>query len=202
MKQRLLIALALGLAAFAAVNAQSQTNSPGQVLDQYLEMINGGALLTNDGWQKAALLFELPASPLSDNVIYVTTRHHPATHIQPDKDRLEIDENFVDPLGTIDSSMRFHRGTSDRDVEGTVFIYHLVLTDKHWTPNSEGKAPDVTHGAKQWKIEGSLKARTVSVDAAILYVTKMGIETTDLAVRRNADRTLTILKQLRPRTHS
>ncbi len=202
MKWRLTTLVFAVLATLSAVNVQAQAVSPGQVLDQYLRMINDGALLTDDGWQKAAVLFELPGIPPTDNLIQVTTERHPGTHVRTDEDRLKIDENFVDLLGVIDSSLRFHPTPTSPEVEGTVFVYYFVLTDKHWEPAPEGGTPRVTTGAREWKIEGSLTVRQAARQAAIRYVTRTRDKTRDPVVRGNADRTIAALKRSpAPRNH-
>ena len=184
-----------------AAQGQSKRSEPERLIDQYMNMINEGDLLTPEGWQRAALLFELPGSPPSDDVIQVTTSHYPRSHIPATGDRIRVEENFVDPLGSIDSSLRYKPPSEIyAHVEGTVFVYYFVRTNKHWEPAPDGSTPQITIGAPQWKIEGSLNVRMAAVDAAIRYVARMRDETTDPDVKKNADRTIAILKRPRHRT--
>jgi|SRR5580700_78650 hypothetical protein len=199
-----LYAFALFLAVVAtesgAQDRQARPRPPEEVLNQYLEMINDGTLLTSQGWKKAALLFELPSPLPRQKLIYVTTSHRTVGKIQAQGNRVEVDENWVDPLGTIESSLRYRPPPKQaHEVEGTIFVYRLVLTNKHWEPAPDGGSPRESTGPQEWKIEGSMKLREVALDAAIRYVAMLRDKTTDPEVKRNADETLAVLKQRRVR---
>jgi hypothetical protein len=180
----------------AGQDNQAELMSPEKALN--LAMINDGFLFTLPGWKKAALLFELPSPIPRDMLIYVTTRQRPFGKIQQQGNRMEFDEMWVDPLGIIDSGLRY-KPSPQGELEGTIFLYRLVLSGEKWEPTADRQQPGESAGAQEWKIEGALKVREVAVDAAIRCVTTMRDQASNPEIKKNADKTLAILKQPRSR---
>jgi hypothetical protein len=178
--------------------------SPDEVLDKYFKMINDGELLTPDGWKKSANLFVRPSSRAKDESIFVTTKFPLGNGPMSVRgDQAEADQKWVDDLGTIDSALRFVPEPKPKfEVEGTMHIFHLVRTEKHWQILADGVSEKEVSGPPEWRIEGSPTIRWASRDAAIRYVIAMRDKTADPAIKNNADRTLARLKRLpAPRTH-
>jgi hypothetical protein len=199
----ILITLAFGATTLLSQGFRPPKGSPDEVLDKYFKMINDGELLTPDGWKKSASLFVHPRSRAKDDSIFVTTRFPLRNGPMVVRgDRAEADQKWVDPLGTIDSEFRFHPEKAQPEVEGNIFIFRLVRTEKYWQILTDGSEKEVS-GTPEWRIEGSPTIRWASRDAVIRYVIAMRDKTADPAIKNNATRTLAILKRLpAPGTHS
>jgi hypothetical protein len=138
---------------------------PEKILNRYLAMINDGSLVTLQGWRKAALFFELPSSAPRDMVIHLTTRHPRFGKVEQQGSPTEVGEMWVDRLGTMDSCLRYKPPPKEK-LEGTIFLYRLVLTGTKWEGAADdGQPPGESAGAQEGRIEGSLKGREVAVDA-------------------------------------
>jgi hypothetical protein len=167
-------------------------------------MINDGELLTPDGWKKSANLFVHPKSRAKDDSIFVTTKFPLGNGpMSVTGDQAEADQKWVDDLGTVDSALRYVPEPKPQfEVEGTMHIFRLLRTEKHWKILADGISEREVLGPPQWRIEGSPTIRWASKDAVIRYVIEMRGKTTDPVIKNNADRTLAKLRRLpTPRTH-
>lgn len=179
--------------------------SPDEVLDRYFKMINDGALLTPEGWKRAAALFVHPNPAPRESRIIVTTKFPLGRGpISIDGDKTEAWEKWVDDLGAIDTALRYEPPPRSKiELEGEIRIYKLVLTDKHWKIGEDGRSLQEVTGPREWKIENSLTVRSASREAAILYVKRMRDEASDPTIIANAEKTLAILHRLpTPRSHN
>jgi hypothetical protein len=199
----ILMALILGASLLLAQKSKPPKGSPDEVLDQYFRMINEGDLLSPGGWKRAASLFVKPNERPKDETIFVTTRFPLGNGpLSVNDDRAEADEKWVDSLGTIDSAFWFHPQKKEPEVEGTIFVFHIVRTEKHWQTPTNGISEKQPSGPPQWRIEESPTIRWASQEAAIRYLSEMRDKTADPMVKSNADRTIAKLKSLPvPRTH-
>lgn len=195
-------ALALTVAPLAGRVYRPPRGSPDEVLDRYFKMINDGALLTPEGWKRAATLFVHRSPAPRDETILVTTEYPLGNGpMSINGNRAEAWEKWVDDLGSIDSKLRY-KPPARSDAEFVLRIYKLVLTDKHWETGEDGTSLKEVTGSQKWRIEGSLTVRSASKEAAIRYVTEMRDSALDPVVRTNADKTIGILKRLpAARTH-
>ncbi len=130
--------------------------------------------------------------------------------------RVEI-ESYHDGLGQIDSLGRFTSviqpsllDPSGRPVAQSApprvrgpaqlaIIWRLSLTDTYWEfgPNREG--PREVKGPLEWRIEEFPFEPSVTIDAAIRYLTKLRDESASAAVRANAEKSIADLGHLKPR---
>ena len=55
---------------------------------------------------------------------------------------------------------------------------------------------DLTYAQNEWKIQGPLQGRSATLDTAIEYITKKREESSDPKIKKNATRTIAILKRL------
>ena len=200
----LFTALTFGASVLLAQHFRPALGSPEEVLDKYYKMVNDGDLLTRDGWNRAARLFVKTNPRPKDEGIFVITGFPLGNGPMTVKgDQAEADQKWVDTLGTIDSAFRFHPPPkAQQEFEFTMFVFHLVRTEKHWQILADGISEKEVSGPPEWRIEESPSIRWASRKAAIRYVTEMRDKTTDPAIRDNADETIAKLKGLpAPRTH-
>lgn len=198
MKRFLRLVLILGCATTPPLSAQlrqAQGKSPREVVLQYVKMIEDGTLLTPDGWEKACDLFDGPCS-LAPEKVTVTSRHNSVTERWVKEGRAEVEDFGWDELGTVDSKLLYVPAPKS-GYEGNIGgIYHLILSNKHWEGSASGRPLKQVTGTWEWRFEGSQAVRWSSLEATIRYVTEERERTTDALVKRNADRTLALLKHL------
>lgn len=189
-----------------AISAQATEPAKGsaeEALDGFYKLINDGALLTTNGWRRAAKLFERESARPDEEVIFVVTGFPLGNGpMDVSGDRAVAYQKWVDDVGTIDSKFRYHPPPKEeREVEVVVRIFRLVRTAKHWELTADNRLEEIS-GPMQWRIEGTLTTRTASRAAAIRYLTDKYEKITDPALKANAGRTIAILKGLpKRRTH-
>jgi len=172
---------------------QAQGKGPREIAEEYKQMKADGSLLTSEGWNRANQLFLRPSPPPADQIIAVTSQRGDLDERLKTDKRVELDEWGIYNLGTIDSMLRFKSsGKSDWGV----YVYTVVLTDKHWEPGPNGAPWKEVNGPWMWKLDGAQSVRWATVDAAIRYVKQMRDKATDPSLKRNADNTIAILKRL------
>ena len=190
-------------AAISARATEPAKGSPEETLDAFYKLINNGALLTPDGWRRAARMFERESARPDEQVIFVVTRFPLGNGpMDVSGDRAVAYQKWVDDVGTIDSKFRYHSPPKEeREVEGVIRVVRLVRTAKHWELAVDNRVEEI-NGPIQWRIEGALTARTASRAAAIRYLTGKYEKSTDPALKANAEKTIAILKGLPKRkTH-
>jgi hypothetical protein len=174
--------------------AQARKTSIGDPLDtvrEYLRMGADGSLLTSEGWRRANLLFVDPVPEPHKKTIYLYSKGGQPGVTKVSGDRAEA-EQFSDPLGTIDPSLRYSP-QAKTNAEGTIILYHLVLTDRQRELGPDGKSIKETKGPLQWKLDATHSMPWATVEAAILYLKRVRNQTTDSELRKNADATIRIL---------
>lgn len=132
-----LVVLAFVVAEFSGQTTQSQ-GSPKEVVEEYLKMVEGGALLTPEGWNKVSTLFSSPSPQPEDKVIFITSKHAGVGEVWVRGRRAEVHDAWWDLLGSIDSALLYvpsPKAKSNRNIG----VYRLMLTDKHWEPASNGQ---------------------------------------------------------------
>lgn len=145
------------------------------VVVEFRKLIREGALLNPSGWQQAARLFE-GADPFpADGSIHVMSAAGIVGETQSDDSSAEVQSKWDDSYGTVDSRMRYIL-PKERTC-GSISIYHLAKV------------------RGTWKIKGRLTTRLAAIGPAIVYVTAVRDKTKNSVVRKNAIKTLVILKQ-------
>jgi hypothetical protein len=77
----------------------------------------------------------------------------------------------------------------------------VVFTNRHVDIEQGGSTSEVL-GPWGWKIEGSQSERWATVEKAIIYVREMRDKSDDPTIKRNANKTIAILKRLNARCGS
>lgn len=183
---------------------QRPRNSPEQVLRRYFSMEQDGTLLTRQGLRNAGMLFERPAAESYDGTFCLMGNLSQDLFgpgpLRAGEGPLLVKEIraeivIMDCLGTIDQLLRY-RSLPNTGPGKNLRSLKLFLSAKHWERAPDGKTEKEVVGPPEWRIEGR-PSRSASVDAAIIYVTKMSAKTTDPAIKKNALRTLAVLKHSR-----
>ncbi len=158
-----------------------------------------GTRLTRDGCRKTDHFLVRPSVAPPDTVSIVSEDFEVhETAIKQDSAKLYL--YFPRFYGSLDSTLRFEpalKGAPGGGIikEGATADYSLVLAEKHWEVEPDGRELKEATGAPQWRIESS-QVGTISLATAIRYVTEMRDKSTDPAIRKNAEQTLTKLKKL------
>jgi hypothetical protein len=173
-----------------------QLDSPKKVIEQFCNLDSNGARLTRDGWNEAATLFLKPA-PYTKNLVIEISKSFIAIG-EP-----QIVGNYADiwteytGLGQIDSKLHFSWGKQPPGPVFTRGFYKLFFTDKHWILDGKDDELKEVAGAKEWKIRDFQPILLIRLDIAIRYVTECRDKSDNAVIKRNANKTLAILKQFR-----
>lgn len=160
-------------------------------------------VLAPDRWGKLGKFFAETPKPQLNSIniideVYVTA--------EPEEGRRNLDAIEVgvstNSLGNLDSSMQLRYYPSERMMPGTPsacfgddrFYYILLKTDVHWEIAMDGSVKQLS-GPYAWRIENPSFAPLLTLNTAIRYVTVSRDKTSDPTIRKNADRTLSILRR-------
>jgi hypothetical protein len=191
------VVLILSVSAVAAVAQAPQSNGKAteRVVRQYEKLIADGAFLTPEGWRKVSRIF-LRSNPYpKDGDILLTSQAGLIGENWVRGDRAEVERKWIDFRGSIDSSLRYKPAMPTIDVIPAILDYSLVFTNRHVDIEEGGTTREVL-GTWEWKIEGPQSERWATVEKAVIYVTEMRDKSDDPIVKRNANRTIAILKRL------
>lgn len=162
------------------------------VVKRYERLIAHGSLLTLEGWKRASGVFDkLDPYPEHGEISIIST----GGSIGEDwvkGNRAQVETKWDDYYGTIDSFLRFHLGP--HCPTGMLESFSLVCVSPRGG-EEKGAATDASCGG-EWKIEGPLQARSATIEAATKYVAEMRDRSSDPAIRKNANSTITALRRL------
>jgi len=196
-----LVPLAL-ICFFAPHAASSQTKSPKEAVTIFWTAEIRGARLTSEGWYRAADFFAAcPSPPSPTSAIHVVSPDFTVDTpvIQGKKTTVFLG---TEEFGTIDADLRFERfhppPAPDHGpvLAGLWFKYDLILSSTHWV-FAAGELQEVD-GAAEWRMDGFQRDIDLDLDTAVRYVTDSRDKSGSAAIKRNADKTLAILKGLHP----
>jgi len=202
-KMKMILIPSLALALVVAVSAQPPSNrpkSPKDVLLEFVKMELQGNRLTPEGWRKTAQSLVRPNSTAPDVIDIVSDNFE--VHETPATDgRVKLEIYFPYFYGSLDSALRFkaalHMAPGNGLIrEGMNAHYALVLADKHWEFESDGRKTREVIGPLEWRIENTPSFATIGLATAIRYITEIRDKSTDPALKKNADLTLAKLKKL------
>lgn len=109
---------------------------------------------------------------------------------------------FTNSLGELDSTMHLRSYPSERMMPSAAnaclgedrFYFTLLKTDVHWEITTDGSVEQL-RGPFTWRLENSSFPPLLALNAAIRYVTESRDKTSDPTIRKNAERTLSILRR-------
>ena len=167
-----------------------------RVVRQYEKLIADGALLTPEGWKKTSGIFGR-SNPYPENgEVQLTSQAGLIGEVWVRGDRAEVERKWTDFSGSIDSDLRYKPAVPTIDVVPAIYDYSLEFTNRHVEIEEGGSTSEVM-GPWGWKIEGPQSERWATVEKAIIYVRKMRDKSDDPAIKKNANKTIAILKRLK-----
>ena len=182
---RRILSVAVPLACILAVTADAQRvfRSDGkptsQVVVQYEELVSTGALLTPEGWEKAAALFKSATPYPASGEILIKSTGGTFGETWARDNKAEVQEKWTDLFGTIDSDLRYR--PPNRDASAMIFVYRLTDVNQNW------------------KFDAIMNQRITTPERALGYVTEMRDKATDPAIKANGDKTIAVLKKMKTR---
>jgi hypothetical protein len=184
MRPVLVIKALVGVGVLAATgdSGHCQTLSARGVLERFCGLDARGEQLTPDGWKKVAALFLSPGPPRRDTLIVV--RDFVVSRPAFENGTAEFYVEYVE-LGRIDlSTVRF----------SCPLPPGIKVRAEFYVAKQSGAG---SGGGAEWRIRGPVPEPHLTVDAAIRFATALRMSGSDVAVRRNVDKTLAALKLVR-----
>jgi hypothetical protein len=210
------LTLALGLAWGAQAWAQERpaTESPEDVLKAYRKMDVSGGRLTETGWYQASKFFVRPERLMKQRAFQVIDgERFDGVRVYGAK---TLGFVLCSGVGQVDSAGRFSPRISPPlfDSHGVPILvppgepqisglhtlsrlYSLVLTGTRWEFGPHGEGPRRVDGPPAWKIDEFEYRPWVTIDVAIDYLTRLQSETHSQVVKKNASRSIAILRELK-----
>jgi hypothetical protein len=188
-KFTLVLVLAFGVIGAFAQSPAPAAKSPKALVQEYWNLETHGERLTDQGWNKAAGFFLHPGPAPHNKRIVVISEDSSVDEWTTNGNTALILVGHGKTVGTVDSNMAFVRDSSDAIKEGILF--NVVLTDKYWILNEDGKTVKEVSGVPEWKIDtkGTDTVIWLSLDTAIRYVTQIRDEAADISIKKNAGKT-------------
>lgn len=161
---------------------------------RYEKLVSNGAFLTPEGWKTARKLYSESVPFPRDGEIALMSTGGAVGEIWVRGNKAEVETKWTDFLGTIDSGLRYK--APNHDVTMTVYVFHLVYTNKHRDIGKDGETIKEGIGPWEWKIDQPQIIRWATVDRAIEYLRMMCDTARDPLIKRNANKTIATLKRL------
>jgi hypothetical protein len=197
-----LIVVSMTATAVVAQAPQPKGKPTERVVRQYEKLIADGALLTPEGWEKTSRIFARSNPYPKDAEVLLTSQAGLIGETWVRGDRAEVERKWTDYRGSIGSDLRYKPADpAISSVLPAAYDYSLVFTNRHIDIEERGATREVL-GTWGWKIEGPQSERWATVEKAIIYVTAMRDKSNDPAIRKNANKTIAILKRLNARCGS
>ncbi|MGA9964280.1 MAG: hypothetical protein WBQ10_03665 [Terriglobales bacterium] len=197
----MLLVISITVIAAVAQAPQSNEKATERVVRQYEKLIADGALLTPEGWKKTSRIFGCSNPYPKGGEVLLTSQAGLIGENWVRGDRAEVEWKGTDFRGSIDSDLRYKPALHSSDVIPAILDYSLVFTNKHIDIEEGGSTKEVL-GTWEWKIEGPQSERWATVERAIIYVREMRDKSDDPAIKKNANKTIAILKRLNARCDS
>jgi hypothetical protein len=196
MKTLLLLSVVVGIAVFV-VSVRGSTTSPKDVMERFVKMDIEGARLTPQGWHEADALFVKPSEPSQPKVLVVIARHYAVSEGTAKGNTGEFYMGYEE-VGRINTSSLYFMPSSSGIEMRSFDKYTLVLTNAYRTPAVDKDSTKGIQAPVEWRIDGVQPvAMHLTADAAMRYVTRIRAETSDRAIQKNADTSLTKLSGFR-----
>jgi hypothetical protein len=158
------------------------------VFKEFCKLDNDGGQLTPDGWRKIASLFVHPQpGPPRGGIVTIVDGCALSNAEITDDGKAGIMREVIalcvlhPDTGLLEQGDLPPGGIKQRE------DFSLVQTDAH-TP----------HASPSWKIEGRVPEPSMTVEAAIRYVTELRDKTTNPGIRKNSERALAGLRRQLP----
>lgn len=176
----------------AAHPSIAQTKSPKAVVEDFWKMDTEGGRLTDAGWRAADSFFVRPIQPPKNKIICVIGSSYSVGYVRVNGNAAEVIVNTAGTAWKIDPMMRL--GVCSDQVK-VFWMYKLKLTHKHWEFASDHRTLTEVSGPAEWRLEREDNYVYLARDTAIRYLTDVQRNTTDSAMKKNAEHTLATMKR-------
>jgi hypothetical protein len=198
MKKRLkwiLVFLLLALQTDFAHDPVSNGKATERVVVRFEKFIASGAMLTPQGWSETAKLFDQSIPYPQNGKIRLSSTGGSVGEMWVKEGAAAVQTKWTDDYGEIDSTLRYIPPHLPY-VTMTSYQFQLVFTNKHRESGSHGETIKEVTGLWEWKLQGPQKYRWSTVSRAIAYVATKSDESDSQIVKKNAEKTIRILKSL------
>lgn len=162
---------------------------------KFERFIASGAMLTPQGWTETAKLFDQSIAYPRDGKIILASTGGAVGEMRMKDGQAEVETKWTDEFGEIDSTLQYIPPRFSH-VTMTSFQFELVFTNKHREIGSHEETVKEVKGPWEWKMQGPLKYRWATVPRAIAYLAKKRDEPGSPTIKKNAEKTIRILKRL------
>lgn len=184
MRRRTISILVVAICA-AVARAQSGSAAPTQVVEAFLKFETQGGRLTPGGWQKGNSFFSRPVESPKKMSVVLASKNYSVDEISVTGIKAEVNTGY-DELGRIDPELRF-TPPDPRYMKHGVLL-HLVRNEVPPESHADAKSSG-------WKIDDPPGFLFLFPDAAVRYVDHVRTDTKDPQIRKNAEKTIAILKR-------
>jgi hypothetical protein len=155
-----------------------------QVVRQFEQLVANGSFLSPERWKQASAIYVRSGPYPNDAEIRLITTGDLVAEDWIKGDHAQAETKWNDDCGTIDSKLRYKSPIERIGCIAMVQQFPLARVSS----SSTGKI--------EWKIEDPPTIRWATPKRAIEYLIMMRDKTTDATIRKNAEKTIKILKQL------
>ena len=163
------------------------------VVLRYEKLIADGSLLSSEGWERSAKLFDRTDPYLPDSEISLMSTGELLAENWVKGDRAMVGTKWGDFYGTIDAGLRYKPPTPSGSIMmGSEYFLVFARSDSE---TDDGNGAGKTTPTGEWKIEGPQRTRAATPEQAIIYLTRKLEESSDPVLRKNAARAINSLKR-------
>ncbi len=155
----------------------------------------GTGRLTPEGWLRGDGFFSQPVPPPRKISIGLMSKDYSVEDLDVKGKHASVFWGY-EYLGRINSELRYTEpNPRTLKYQG---IYHLTLTNVYWELQPDGKTlKEVTTTTPEWRIDDPVTLIFLIPETAVQYVLQIRDKTTDPVIKKNADKTISKLKQYR-----
>lgn len=165
------------------------------VVIRYERFVASGALLNPQGWAASAKLFDQSMPYPQNGKILLCSTGGSLGEMWVKGDQAEVETKWTDDFGEIDSTLRYIPPSLPH-VTMTAFQFRLIYTNKHREIGLHGETIKELTGRQEWKLQGPQKYRWSTIPRAIAYVARRRDESDSPVIKKNAEKTIAVLKHL------
>ena len=180
----------------------SPQKAPSRVIEDFWNIETSGGRLTSEGWYGTSGFFIRSDLSPRRRIINVIRNGRIDAIEETARTATWAEVSITtDRVGQIDSLLRFTPSPTRGPggvmlLKGPVLTFNLVLTEKQWKINKDGRRETESVVPLQWLITCGGDTAWINVETAITYVKDQEAKIKDPDVRTNAEKTLKYLTHL------
>ena len=189
------IVLCYTSAYFSAQTPKSNGRPTELVVTKYERLVEQGAFLSARGWERASKIYDSAKPYDPDGTIFLMSTGGALGENWNDGAQAEVETKWTDYLGSVDRDLKY-KAPQGPHVTMTGYQFKLRFTDTYRLLDPNGKLLRETVGQREWKVAGPLSTRWATIDKALAYVVNARNSTDNPVMKKNAERTIRILRKL------